>query len=122
MVLEGHTKRPRALIVFEDQATGRLRLAGGSEDGSVRVWDLAAGSRRCSCSRTHEQVGAVADPATGETARERGLTSRARCGTRGKHAALRVVVLMMRLMGAGRPGSGRRNRLRGGGGSGVGSS
>ena len=32
-----------ALTVFEDPATGELRLASGSEDGSVRVWDLAAG-------------------------------------------------------------------------------
>ena len=42
VVLEGHTDDVRALTVFEDPATGGLRLASGSAN-SVRVWDLAAG-------------------------------------------------------------------------------
>ena len=43
VVLEGHTGPVKTLIVFEDPATGDLRLASGSADNSVRVWDLAAG-------------------------------------------------------------------------------
>ena len=52
VVLEGHTGRCVALTVFEDPATGGLRLASGS-DATVPcasgTWPRAA--RRCSCSR-----------------------------------------------------------------------
>ena len=56
--------------VFEDPATGGLRLASGSRDG-VRVWDLAAGGAALVVLEGHTSwiyaLTAFADPATGET-------------------------------------------------------
>ena len=61
----------RALTVFEDPATGGLRLASGSDDRSVRVWDLAAGGAALFVLKGHTSwvsaLTAFADPATGET-------------------------------------------------------
>ena len=55
--------------VFEDPATGGLRLASGSRDG-VRVWDLAAGGAALVVLEGHTSwiyaLTAFADPATGE--------------------------------------------------------
>ena len=62
--------RVNALTVFEDPATGDLRLASGSNDGSVRVWDLAAGGAALFVFEGHthwvEALTAFVDPATGE--------------------------------------------------------
>ena len=38
---QGHTKQVLALVSFVDPATGALRLATGSEDGHVRLWDAS---------------------------------------------------------------------------------
>ena len=58
------------MTVFEDLATGGLRLASGSNDGSVRVWDLAAGGTVLFVLEGHtnsvDALTAFADPATGE--------------------------------------------------------
>jgi len=58
----------KSLVVFEDMATGALRLACGSKDGKVRVFDLVAGGEAL----LMLEVGAIvrelavfADPATG---------------------------------------------------------
>ena len=71
VVLEGHTDYVQALTVFKDPATGGLRLASGSEDRSVRVWDLVAGGTALFLLEGHEHhvraLTAFADPATGET-------------------------------------------------------
>ena len=57
------------MTVFEDPATGGLRLASGSRDG-VRVWDLAAGGAALVVLEGHTSwiyaLTAFADPATGE--------------------------------------------------------
>ena len=70
VVLEGHTNDVRALTFFEDPATGGLRLASGSDDGSVRVWDLDAGGAALFVLEGHTNwvyaLTAYADPATGE--------------------------------------------------------
>ena len=42
-MLEGHYARRAGVDCFTDPATGGLRLAGGSRDGPVRIWDLVAG-------------------------------------------------------------------------------
>jgi WD40 repeat protein len=42
-VLEGHTDSVRALTAFADPATGETRLASGSDDKSLRVWDASKG-------------------------------------------------------------------------------
>ena len=59
------------MTVFEDPATGDLRLASGSDDNSVRVWDLAAGGAALFVLEGHTDnvnaLTAFADPATGET-------------------------------------------------------
>ena len=59
------------MTVFTDQATGALCLASGSKDGSVRVWDLAAGGAALFVLEGHTDsvraLTAFADPATGET-------------------------------------------------------
>ena len=59
------------MTVFEYPATGGLRLASGSMDGSVRVWDLAAGGTALFVLEGHTSLvyalTAFADPATGET-------------------------------------------------------
>ena len=71
VVLEGHTEEVRALTVFEDPTTGGLRLASGSLDNSVRVWDLVAGGTALFVLKGHtgsvEALTAFVDPATGET-------------------------------------------------------
>jgi WD40 repeat protein len=71
VVLEGHTSTVKALTVFEDQATGDLRLASGSDDNSVRIWDLVAGGAALFVLEGHtapvRALTAFADPATGET-------------------------------------------------------
>jgi WD40 repeat protein len=58
------------LTVFEDQTTGKLCLASGSGDKSVRVWDLAAGGAALLVLEGHTDyvyaLTAYADPATGE--------------------------------------------------------
>ena len=60
-----------ALTVFEDPATGGLRLASGSLDNSVRVWDLASGGTALFVLEGHAApvmaLTAFTDPATGET-------------------------------------------------------
>jgi WD40 repeat protein len=78
VVLEGHadevraltTNEVRALTVFEDPATGGLRLASGSKYGPVRVWDLGAGGAALVVLEGHTSwiyaLTAFADPATGE--------------------------------------------------------
>ena len=58
------------MTIFTDLATGGLRLASGSKDGSVRVWDLAAGGAALFVLHVRSWVNALtafADPATGET-------------------------------------------------------
>ena len=59
------------MAVFADPATGGLRLAGGSDNGSVRIWDLAAGGAALFVLEGHtssiDALTAFADPATGET-------------------------------------------------------
>ena len=40
-VLEGHTKEVNALTAFADPATGETRLASGSKDKTLRVWDAS---------------------------------------------------------------------------------
>ena len=44
-MLEGHTDEMKALIAFDDSATGEPRLVSGSDgyNGDVRVWNPAAG-------------------------------------------------------------------------------
>ena len=58
------------MVIFKDPATGGLRLASGSEDGSVRVWDLAAGGAALVVLEGHTNwvfaLTAFAEPATGE--------------------------------------------------------
>ena len=46
-VLEGHTGWVTALTAFADPATGETRLASGSWDKTLRVWDVSKGARRC---------------------------------------------------------------------------
>ncbi len=56
--------------VFKDPATGSLRLASGSKDCSVRIWDLNAGGAALLVINVGSEVNvltAFADPATGET-------------------------------------------------------
>ena len=64
------TNEVRALTVFEDPATGGLRLASGSKYGPVRVWDLGAGGAALVVLEGHTSwiyaLTAFADPATGE--------------------------------------------------------
>ncbi len=59
------------MTVFTHQTTGGLRLASGDENGSVRVWDLAAGGAALFVLKGHAgtvfALTAFADPATGET-------------------------------------------------------
>ena len=97
VVLEGHTKSVDALTVFEDPATGALRLASGSNDRSVRIWDLAEGGAALFVLEGHTSsvnaLTAFADPATGETRLASGSddkTLRVWDASRGG-AALRVV-------------------------------
>ena len=58
------------MTVFTDPAAGGLRLASGDGDGSVRVWDLAAGGAALLVLEGHTKtvwaLKAFADPATGE--------------------------------------------------------
>ena len=85
-----------AFTVFEDLATGNLRLASGSGDNTVRVWDLASGGTALFVLEGHTKsvcaLTAFADPATGEMrlASGNGETVRAWDLSKGG-AALRVV-------------------------------
>ena len=58
------------MTVFKDQVTGALRLASGSYDRSVRVWDLFAGDTAVLVLEGHTDnvnaLTAFVDPATGE--------------------------------------------------------
>ena len=40
---EGHSADVSALVTFVDPATGALRVATGSWDGTIRVWDAETG-------------------------------------------------------------------------------
>ena len=42
-VFEGHTEKVKALTAFADPATGETRLASGSWDKTLRVWDVSKG-------------------------------------------------------------------------------
>jgi hypothetical protein len=86
----------KTLTVFEDPATGGLRLASGSEDKKVRVWDLAAGGAALLVLKVGSQVNALtafADPATGETRLVSGSKDKTVrvCDASKGGAALRVV-------------------------------
>ena len=92
----GDTNEVRALTVFEDPATGGLRLASGSKDRSVRVWDLGAGGAALFVLEGHtgkvNALTAFADPATGETRLVSGSDDKTlRVWDASKGAALRVV-------------------------------
>ena len=57
------------MTVFTDQATGELRLASGSGDKTVRIWDLTAGGAALvviDIGSSLTALTAFADPATGE--------------------------------------------------------
>ena len=43
LVLEGHSESVDALTAFTDPATGETRLASGSRDKTLRVWDASKG-------------------------------------------------------------------------------
>ena len=87
----------KALTVFTDPATGDLRLASGSGDRSVRIWDLAAGGAALFVLKGHtgevRALTAFADPATGETRLASGSARQdfAGVGREQGGAALRVV-------------------------------
>lgn len=42
-VLDGHWASVNALKAFTDPATGEMRLASGSADKTVRIWDAGKG-------------------------------------------------------------------------------
>ena len=66
------------MTVFEDPATGGLRLASGSRDNSVRIWDLVVGGAALLVLETRDinALTAFADPATGEMRLASGLADK----------------------------------------------
>jgi ankyrin repeat protein/WD40 repeat protein len=70
VVLEGHTREVCALTAFTDPATGESRLVSGSWDGTVRVWNPAAGGAAIEAeperhSQNVEALVTFVDPSTG---------------------------------------------------------
>ena len=67
---EGHSKNVNALVTFVDPATGEPRVACGSADGKVHIYDPVAGGAALVVLEGHtaevKALTAFQDPATGE--------------------------------------------------------